>query len=134
MAFAITLNLFKINMRSFSTTNYLSLSPNFWSGEGLLSHDKVKVIKQNLITIGCCLFEHFLQLICWHGFSELFGNSAQIMNINCRGSVIVKQASWLFNKNWCRLGFTLINEIKTDYWKARAWLTSLNLIIDEKYN
>ena len=61
------------------------------SGEGLLGHDEVEVFESDFLSVAGCSLEHLLEFLGGHGLSEFLGDSAQVVDVDGAGLVVVEQ-------------------------------------------
>ena len=56
-----------------------------------LGHDVIKIFSGYLSAVGGCSLEHFLEFLDVHGLSQLFGNSADVIRVDCSSVVVIKK-------------------------------------------
>ena len=61
------------------------------SSEGLLGHDEVEVLEGDLLTVGGCALKHFFQFLRAHGLTELLGDTAEVVQVDCGRLVIIEE-------------------------------------------
>ena len=61
------------------------------SSEGLLGHDEVEVLEGDLLTVGGSTLKHFLQFLCAHGLTELLGDTAEVVQVDCGRLVVIEE-------------------------------------------
>ncbi len=64
--------------------------------EGLLRHDVVEVIGSDLlIAIGIGAFDHLLELFFRDVFAQFFGHSAQVLDADESGVLLIEESEYL---------------------------------------
>ena len=63
-----------------------------YSSEGFLGHDVVEVVHgDDLVVVGVGALDHLLELLVGHGLTKLAGNSAEILEGDGVGAIIVEK-------------------------------------------
>lgn len=65
--------------------------------EGSFGNDGVEIFFRDFSSVSGCSLEHFFQLGRVHGFSEFFGHSLNVADINEPSSVVIKEVKNFIN-------------------------------------